>query len=51
MRRRSIANLQVGAIGLGAMPVSAEGRPDTCRCVATIHAALDAGVTLTDVAS
>jgi aryl-alcohol dehydrogenase-like predicted oxidoreductase len=32
------------------MPMSIEGRPDTDRSVATIHAALDAGVTLIDTA-
>jgi len=50
MKQRSIANVQVGAIGLGGMPMSIEGRPDTDRSVATIHAALDAGVTLIDTA-
>jgi aryl-alcohol dehydrogenase-like predicted oxidoreductase len=32
------------------MPMSIEGRPDEARSVATIHAALDAGVTLVDTA-
>jgi aryl-alcohol dehydrogenase-like predicted oxidoreductase len=32
------------------MPMSIEGRPDEQRSVATIHAALDAGVTLIDTA-
>src|SRR4051812_26611501 len=32
------------------MPLSIEGRPDTDRAVRTIHAALDAGVTLIDTA-
>jgi aryl-alcohol dehydrogenase-like predicted oxidoreductase len=32
------------------MPMSIEGRPDAERSVATIHAALDAGVTLIDTA-
>jgi aryl-alcohol dehydrogenase-like predicted oxidoreductase len=50
MKQRSIGNVQVGAIGLGGMPMSIEGRPDTDRSVATIHAALDAGVTLIDTA-
>ncbi|WP_106127974.1 aldo/keto reductase [Pseudosporangium ferrugineum] len=50
MRQRSIGNLQVGAIGLGGMPMSIEGRPDTERSIRTIHAALDAGVTLIDTA-
>jgi aryl-alcohol dehydrogenase-like predicted oxidoreductase len=32
------------------MPMSIEGRPDADRSIATIHAALDAGVTLVDTA-
>jgi aryl-alcohol dehydrogenase-like predicted oxidoreductase len=32
------------------MPMSIEGRPDEARSLATIHAALDAGVTLIDTA-
>ncbi|GAA4998841.1 aldo/keto reductase [Actinopolymorpha pittospori] len=50
MRLRQLGGLQVGAIGLGGMPMSIEGRPDEARSVATIHAALDAGVTLIDTA-
>ncbi|WP_020388639.1 aldo/keto reductase [Kribbella catacumbae] len=48
---RGIGDVQVSAIGLGAMPMSIEGRPDDeSRSVATIHAALDAGITLIDTA-
>jgi aryl-alcohol dehydrogenase-like predicted oxidoreductase len=50
MQTRRIGDLAVGAIGLGGMPMSIEGRPDEARSVATIHAALDAGVTLIDTA-
>ncbi|MDJ0323337.1 aldo/keto reductase [Cryobacterium sp. PH31-AA6] len=50
MKTRLIAQRTVSAIGLGGMPMSIEGRPDTARSVATIHAALDAGVTLFDTA-
>jgi aryl-alcohol dehydrogenase-like predicted oxidoreductase len=50
MQTRRIGDVQVGAIGLGGMPMSIEGRPDEARSVATIHAALDAGVTLFDTA-
>jgi aryl-alcohol dehydrogenase-like predicted oxidoreductase len=50
MKQRTIGNTRVGAIGLGGMPMSIEGRPETERSVATIHAALDAGVTLIDTA-
>ncbi|MET0234163.1 MAG: aldo/keto reductase [Kibdelosporangium sp.] len=50
MRTRRIGDTQVSAIGLGGMPLSVEGRPDRERAVATIHAALDAGITLIDTA-
>jgi aryl-alcohol dehydrogenase-like predicted oxidoreductase len=50
MQTRRIGDLAVGAIGLGGMPMSIEGRPDEARSVAAIHAALDAGVTLIDTA-
>src|SRR5579884_569847 len=50
MQTRRIGDVQVGAIGLGGMPMSIEGRPDEQRSIATIHAALDAGITLIDTA-
>ncbi|WP_369223506.1 aldo/keto reductase [Streptomyces sp. R39] len=50
MKQRTIGGRTVSAIGLGGMPMSIEGRPDTGRSIATIHAALDAGVTLIDTA-
>ncbi|MCU1479339.1 MAG: aldo/keto reductase [Subtercola sp.] len=50
MKRRTIGATGVSAIGLGAMPMSIEGRPDRERSIATVHAALDAGVTLIDTA-
>ena len=50
MQTRRIGNRQVSAIGLGEMPMSIEGRPGRERSVATIHAALDAGVTFIDTA-
>jgi aryl-alcohol dehydrogenase-like predicted oxidoreductase len=50
MRYRDLGGLRVGAIGLGAMPLSIEGRPDEARSLATVHAALEAGVTLLDTA-
>lgn len=50
MQHRTIGDVSVGAIGLGAMPMSIEGRPDRARSIATVHAALDAGVTLIDTA-
>ncbi|MFE3901668.1 aldo/keto reductase [Streptomyces sp. NPDC059153] len=50
MEHRTIADTTVSAVGLGAMPLSIEDRPDETRAVATVHAALDAGVTLIDTA-
>ena len=50
MQQRTLGDRTVSAIGLGGMPMSIEGRPDEERSVATIHAALDAGVTLIDTA-
>ncbi|MEU7906991.1 aldo/keto reductase [Actinoplanes sp. NPDC049118] len=50
MKQRIIGNVQVGAVGLGGMPMSIEGRPEIDRSVRTVHAALDAGVTLFDTA-
>jgi aryl-alcohol dehydrogenase-like predicted oxidoreductase len=51
MKTRRIGAVEVSAIGLGAMPMSIEGRPDDeNRSIRTIHAALDAGVTLIDTA-
>ena len=56
MHQRSIGNdtvgrVSVGAIGLGAMPLSTkEDRPSPADAEATVHAALDAGVTLIDTA-
>jgi aryl-alcohol dehydrogenase-like predicted oxidoreductase len=50
MQLRRIGDVPVSPIGLGGMPMSIEGRPDERRSIATIHAALDAGVTLFDTA-
>ena len=47
---RTLGDAQVFAIGLGAMPLSVEGRPDEGQAIRTIHAALDAGVELIDTA-
>ncbi|WP_239069895.1 MULTISPECIES: aldo/keto reductase [unclassified Streptomyces] len=47
---RRIRDVTVGPVGLGAMPLSIERRPDEARAFATVHAALDAGVTLIDTA-
>jgi aryl-alcohol dehydrogenase-like predicted oxidoreductase len=50
MQTRQIGDVAVSAIGLGGMPMSIEGRPDERRSIATIHAALDAGITFIDTA-
>ena len=50
MQVRQLGDTKVSAIGLGGMPMSIEGRPEQSRSIATIHAALDAGVTLIDTA-
>ena len=51
MKTRRIGNTTVSAIGLGGMPLSIEGRPDDrSRSIATIHEALDAGITFIDTA-
>jgi aryl-alcohol dehydrogenase-like predicted oxidoreductase len=51
VQTRKIGTTTVSAIGLGGMQLSIEGRPeDRGRAVATVHAALDAGITLIDTA-
>lgn len=50
MQTRTISGREVGAIGLGGMPMSVEGRPERSRSIAAVHAALDEGVTLIDTA-
>lgn len=53
MKQRTLAGRQVSAIGLGAMPLSMNNDrqyPAFDEAVATVHAALDAGVTLIDTA-
>ncbi|MDI6102795.1 aldo/keto reductase [Actinoplanes sp. NEAU-A12] len=50
MRLRQVGRRWVSAVGLGAMPLSIEGRPDEARAMATVRAAVDAGVTLIDTA-
>jgi aryl-alcohol dehydrogenase-like predicted oxidoreductase len=50
MQRRQIGDVEVSAVGLGEMPLSIEGRPDEAQAMATVHASLDAGVTIIDTA-
>jgi aryl-alcohol dehydrogenase-like predicted oxidoreductase len=42
MQTRTLDDVQVGAVGLGGMPMSVEGRRDERRSFATIHAANEA---------
>jgi aryl-alcohol dehydrogenase-like predicted oxidoreductase len=51
MQTRTIGDVRVAAIGLGAMPMSVAGHmPDHEQSIRTIHAALDAGIRLIDTA-
>jgi aryl-alcohol dehydrogenase-like predicted oxidoreductase len=50
MQTRRLGNTSVSEIGLGAMPLTMDDRPPEEQAIATIHAALDAGVTLIDTA-
>lgn len=50
MKTRALGHLDVSAIGLGGMPMSIPGRPSREQAIATILAAIDAGVTLIDTA-
>jgi aryl-alcohol dehydrogenase-like predicted oxidoreductase len=51
VHQRRIGPVSVSAIGLGAMPLSTKrDRPSPSDAEATVHAALDAGVTLIDTA-
>lgn len=45
-----MGSTEISAIGLGAMPMSLAGRPERSQAIATIHAALDCGITLIDTA-
>lgn len=50
MRPLSRGDVSVFPLGLGGMPLSIAGRPDEAQSIATVHAALDAGMTLIDTA-
>ena len=51
VQQRRIGDVTVGAIGLGAMPLSTkDDRPTREDAIGVVHAALDAGVTLIDTA-
>ena len=47
---RRLADTEIFDVGLGCMPLSHAGRPEAAQATRTIHAALDAGVTLLDTA-
>lgn len=49
-RKLGAGGPDVFPIGLGGMPMSIAGRPDEAQSIATIHAALGAGMTLIDTA-
>lgn len=48
--QRELGERLVGAVGLGAMPMSMDPPVDERQAIRTIHAALDAGVSLIDTA-
>ncbi|MEO7745713.1 MAG: aldo/keto reductase, partial [Actinomycetota bacterium] len=51
MKKRTLGPLTVSALGLGCMGMSEfYGTPDDQESIATVHAAIDAGVTLLDTA-
>jgi aryl-alcohol dehydrogenase-like predicted oxidoreductase len=50
MKQRDIGRVHVGEVGLGGLPMSVGARPAEVDSIATIHAALDAGVSLIDTA-
>lgn len=50
LARRPLGDLTVAPIGLGGMPMSIAGRPSREQALATIHAAIDAGMDLIDTA-
>ena len=52
MRKRPLGvdGPEVSVVGFGGMPLSIQDRPDEAQGIRTIHAALDAGMTLIDTA-
>jgi aryl-alcohol dehydrogenase-like predicted oxidoreductase len=50
MEQRRIGNRSVSALGLGGMPMSVREHNDEKQALATIHRALDEGITLIDTA-
>jgi aryl-alcohol dehydrogenase-like predicted oxidoreductase len=50
LRKIGSSGLSVGAIGMGGMPLSVNGRPSESQSIEAIHAAIEQGVTLLDTA-
>ncbi|HLO47368.1 MAG TPA: aldo/keto reductase [Kamptonema sp.] len=52
MKSQKLGNtdVEISAIGLGGMPMSLASRPSEAQSIATIHKALDLGITLIDTA-
>ena len=52
MKTKKLGNtdIEISAIGLGGMPMSLAKRPSEAQSIATIHKALDLGITLIDTA-
>ncbi|BDZ64426.1 aldo/keto reductase [Agromyces mangrovi Wang et al. 2018] len=50
VKTRRIGESEVSAVGLGGVQWSLVDEPDEARSIATIHAAIDAGITLIDTA-
>lgn len=50
LRKFGKTGIQVSGLGLGAMPMSIQGRPEESQSIAVIHRALDLGITLIDTA-
>jgi aryl-alcohol dehydrogenase-like predicted oxidoreductase len=50
VQQRHVGDTAVSAVGLGAMPMSTAPYPDRGWALRTLHAALDAGITLIDTA-
>lgn len=50
MRKRALGSTMIGEIGLGTAGLALRGRPDERTALATVRAALEAGITLLDTA-
>ncbi|WP_244632169.1 MULTISPECIES: aldo/keto reductase [unclassified Microbacterium] len=50
MPTRALGDLEVSALGMGAMTLTQVPGADTARGIRAVHAAVDAGITLFDTA-